>query len=58
MAAVVLPLVNETDVAESFGGELPGGITVHYARTMDDVLGVALPDIVAASTSSSIGRGS
>jgi len=48
MAAAVLPVANESDIAESFGGELPGGITVHYARTMDDVLGVVLLGIVAA----------
>ena len=58
MTAVLLPAANEADVVESFGGELPCGITVHYARTMDDVLGVALPDILAASTSSTICRGS
>ena len=46
MAAVVLPVANEADIAESFGGELPGGITVHYARTMDDVLEMVLPDVV------------
>ena len=46
MAAVVLPVANEADIAESFGGELPGGITVHYARTMDDVLEMVLPDLV------------
>ena len=46
MAAVVLPVANEADIAESFGGELPGGITVHYARTMDDVLEIVLPDVV------------
>ena len=57
MAAVVLPVANEADIAESFPGGLPGGITVHYAREMDDVLGVVLPGIVAASSISTIGRG-
>jgi hypothetical protein len=55
---MVLPSANEADVAESFGRELPCGIRVHYATTMEDVLGVALPGIVAASTGSPVGRGS
>ena len=47
MTAVVVPSGNEADIAESFGDEPPGGIRVCYARTMDDVLEVVLPDIVA-----------
>ena len=57
MAGVVLPAANESDIPERFGGGPPGGITVHYARTMDDVFGMVLPGIVAASSSSTIGRG-
>ena len=57
MTAVALPAANAPDVVDSFGNELPGGITVHYARTMDDVLGVVLPDSVAASSASTIGCG-
>ena len=34
-------------VAESFGDGLPCGIRVHYAKEIDDVLAVVLPDIVA-----------
>ena len=47
MATVVLPAANEADVGESFPGELPPGISVRYASTMDQVLEVALPDVVA-----------
>ena len=50
MAAMVLPAANEAEIADSFGNELPCGIRVRYARTMDDVLEVALPDIVAYRT--------
>ena len=50
MTAVVLPRGNEADIAESFGDEPPGGIRVCYARTMDDVLEVVLPGVVAATT--------
>ena len=50
MTAVVLPSGNEADIAESFGDEPPGGIRVCYARTMDDVLEVVLPGVVAANT--------
>ncbi len=35
------------DVAYIFGEALPCGIGVHYAKTMDDVLNVTLPDILA-----------
>ena len=45
MAEAVLPAANAADVAECFGRELPGGIRVRYARTMDDVLEVVLPDV-------------
>lgn len=47
MTAVLLPAANEADVVENFGDELPGGITARYATTMDDVLEVVLPDVVA-----------
>ena len=50
MTAVVLPRGNEADIAESFGDEPPRGIRVCYARTMDDVLEVVLPGVVAANT--------
>ena len=43
---MLLPSGNEADVAESFRDELPGGIRVCYATTMDDVLAVVLPDVV------------
>ena len=46
MAEAVLPAANAADVAEHFGRELPGGISVRYARTMDDVLEVVLPDVL------------
>ena len=39
----------EADVAESFGDELPGGLTARYATTMDDVLEVVLPDVVGVA---------
>ena len=47
MATVVLPAANEPDVGENFPRGLPDGISVHYAETMDQVLKVALPDVVA-----------
>lgn len=47
MTTVLLPAANAADVAEGFGDKLPGGFTARYATTMDDVLEVALPDIVA-----------
>lgn len=47
LAAVVLPSANEADIVESFGDGLPCGITVHYAREMEAVLAVVLPDVVA-----------
>ena len=47
MTRVILPASNAADVAETFGDELPGGITACYATTMDDVLEEALPDVVA-----------
>ena len=47
MATVVLPAANEPDAGESFPRGLPCGISVRYASTIDEVLEVALPDIVA-----------
>ena len=47
MTAVLLSAGHETDLTESFGDELPGGLTAHYATTMDDVLEVVPPDVVA-----------
>ena len=47
LAAVILPSANAADVAESFGDELPCGISVRYASTMSDVLEVVLPDVLA-----------
>ena len=47
LAAVVLPASNEPDVVESFGDGLPHGLRVHYAATIEDMLQVVLPDIVA-----------
>ena len=46
MAGVILPQANRQDVNESLGGALPPGLDVHYAVTMDDVLKVALPDVL------------
>ena len=39
---MILPAANEADFADIFGDELRCGIGVHYARTMDDVIEVAL----------------
>ena len=47
LAAVVLPASNEPDVVEGFGDGLPDDLRVHYAATIDDVLRVALPDVMA-----------
>ena len=47
VTTVLLPAGNEADVAESLGDELPGGPTARYATTMDNVLEVVLPDVVA-----------
>ena len=44
---MILPAANAADVAESFGDELPCGISVRYASTMSDVLEVVLPDVLA-----------
>ena len=61
MTAVLLPAANAPDVVDSFGDELPGGITARYATTMDDVIEVVLPDVVStprmAAASTSPGRG-
>ena len=46
IATVVLPAANEADVGESFPGGLPSGISVRYASILDQVLTVALPDLV------------
>ena len=50
-ATVILPAANEADVSEGFGDGLPRGISVHCARTMDEVLKVVLPEVNGDSTS-------
>ena len=47
MATVVLPAANKADVVEGFPDGLPSGISVRYASIMDEVLEVALADVVA-----------
>ena len=46
MAAVVVPIANRPDVM-SVGDELRREVAVHYAVTIDDVLNVALPGVLA-----------
>ena len=46
IAGVILPQANRQDLSESFGGAPPPGLDVHYAVIMDDVLKVALPDVL------------
>jgi len=40
---VILPADNKQDVEEDLTAEMMEGVSVHYARTIDDVLDVALP---------------
>jgi ATP-dependent Lon protease len=40
---VILPADNQQDVEEDLTAELMDGVTVHYARHVEDVLAVALP---------------
>ena len=46
VTSVILPQANRQDLDESFGGGPPSGLDVQYAVTMDDVLTVALPDVL------------
>jgi ATP-dependent Lon protease len=40
---IILPADNRQDVEEDLTPELMQGVTVHYARHIEDVLAVALP---------------
>jgi ATP-dependent Lon protease len=44
---VILPADNKQDVEEDLTPEMMEGVAVHYARTIDDVLAVALPQFKA-----------
>ncbi|HKF45915.1 MAG TPA: S16 family serine protease, partial [Terracidiphilus sp.] len=44
---VILPADNKQDVDEDLTPELMEGVSVHYARTIDDALAVALPHFKA-----------
>jgi ATP-dependent Lon protease len=44
---VILPFDNKQDVEEDLTPELIQGVTIHYARLIDDVLAVALPQFKA-----------
>jgi ATP-dependent Lon protease len=43
VTTVILPADNQQDVEEDLTAEMMEGVSVHYARTIDDVLDVALP---------------
>jgi ATP-dependent Lon protease len=40
---VILPAENRQNVEEDLGPDQIEGVTIHYAKTIDDVLAVALP---------------
>jgi len=44
---VILPFDNKQDVEEDLTPELTKGVTIHYARQIEDVLAVALPQFKA-----------
>jgi ATP-dependent Lon protease len=46
---IILPAENRQDVEQDLTPELMEGVTVHYARHIEDVLGVALPMLKAKS---------
>lgn len=48
---VILPADNQQDVEEDLTPELLEGVTVHYARHIEDVLAVALPSFKTQPTS-------
>jgi ATP-dependent Lon protease len=48
---VILPADNRQDVEEDLTPEMMEGVTVHYARTIDDVLDVALPQFNSRAVS-------
>jgi ATP-dependent Lon protease len=45
---IVMPLQNEKNVREDIQPELLADVTIYYARTIDEVLGLALPELPAA----------
>ncbi len=47
VTTVILPADNRQDVEEDLTPEMMEGVSVHYARTIDDVLDVALPQFRA-----------
>ncbi len=44
---VILPFDNKQDVEEDLTPELTAGVSIHYARHVEDVLAVALPQFRA-----------
>jgi ATP-dependent Lon protease len=44
---IILPAENQQDVEEDLTPELIGGVTIHYASRIEDVLAVALPQLKA-----------
>src|ERR1700757_1496773 len=47
VTTVILPADNKQDVEEDLTPEMTEGVEVHYARTIEDVLAVALPQFKA-----------
>jgi ATP-dependent Lon protease len=47
---IILPAENRQDVEEDLTPELIGGVTIHYARRIEDVLRVALPELKIQAT--------
>ena len=44
---MILPADNKQDVEEDLTSEMMEGVSIHYARTIEDVLAVALPQFKA-----------
>jgi len=47
VTTVILPFDNKQDVEEDLTPELTHGVSIHYARHIEDVLAVALPHFKA-----------
>jgi ATP-dependent Lon protease len=47
VTTVILPADNKQDVEEDLTPEMTEGVAIHFARTIDDVLDVALPQFKA-----------
>ena len=54
MTTIILPADNKQDVEEDLTPDLIGDVQIHYASRIEDVLTVALPQLMAKAEAAAV----